>query len=129
MIEMDVVNFLKAIYVGDRALKSFLIDGWNSRAKAEITCISRVLSGEWNYYDKEDLVDGYLVFDGVTSVVFEPSGFMPNDLINEIYAEPLERGMSGYLIIINVGSVNSSGDCTEVEIKIHANSVSLESRL
>lgn len=78
---MDAREFLKTIYVGDRACKAVLVDGWKAEVKVQVTCISRVRSGTWNYDADEDLIDGFLVLEGVTRNFFEPSGMVPNDLI------------------------------------------------
>src|SRR5688572_8234727 len=102
---MDIEKFLKTIYLGDRGLKSVLIDAWNSEVKLKVTCISRVRSETWNFYTDEDLPDGSLVFEGVKGIAFNPGDLMPNDMINDVRAVPLIGNAAKYLILISVDSV------------------------
>lgn len=123
---MDVIDFLKTLYVGDRGCKSILIDGWNSEVKIQVTCISRVRSTTWDYHTAEDLTDGFIIFEGVKGIEFIPNGMIPNDSINEIHAEPLVGQQSKYLIVLSVDAVDSAGDRTDGEIRIRADSMALE---
>src|SRR5258708_3314646 len=88
---MSPLELLKTIYLGDRACKSLLIDGWNDRIVLQVDTISRIRSvtGNWEYYTDEDIVDGLIVFTNATSISFEPNGLMPNDLIHSITARVL----------------------------------------
>lgn len=91
---MLATEFLRTIYLGDRACKSITIDGWNNRVVIKVDEISRVRSesGNWDFYNDENIVDGSLVFSDVRSVLFDPSGPIPNDYIGSFIAEPLPDG-------------------------------------
>jgi hypothetical protein len=124
--DMDIIEFLKTIYLGDRACKSILIDGCNAEIKVQVTCISRVRSANWDYYTAEDLVDGFLVFEGVTRLTFEPPGFIPNDFIDVVRVEKPHGDQTKYLVILSVGSADKDGNNTNVEMRIYADSMALE---
>ena len=124
---MDVKKFLKTGYVGDRGCKSVLVDGWKAEVKVQVTCISRVRSETWNYYADEDLIDGFIVFEGVTQIFFEPPGMVPNDLINEIRVDELaSQNQARYQFVLSIDAVDASGERKEVEVRIHADSMALE---
>jgi len=123
---MNVIEFLRTIYVGDRGCKSVVIDGWNAEVKIQATCISRVRSATWDYYTAEDMPDGFIVFEGVESVAFEPSGVIPNDSINSVTAELAIDAREKYHVVVSVDSVDRTGNRTEVKITMRANSIALE---
>ncbi|EPY6049441.1 DUF6258 family protein [Escherichia coli] len=51
--------------------------------------MSRIAYGttEWNFYDNEDLEDGYLEFSGVSFFNITPNGSIPNDYIISIITD------------------------------------------
>ncbi len=67
MEKSDPLSLKQSIYLGDRAIKLIILDGWNELAKIQVDSISRVRSadGKWNYYTAEDIEDGFLVFGNV----------------------------------------------------------------
>lgn len=121
---MNLPDFVKTLYLGDRGCKSIVIDGWNDELKIQADCISRVRGSSWNYYTAEDIENGYIVFTGVESVAFDPPGVVPNAYFGDIQVEPLpgER----YLVKIYVDSVTSTSEHQGVEIHVVAKSVALE---
>ncbi len=130
----DPTDFLKTVYLGDRACKSILIGAWERRVALQVDRISRIRdpSGTWNFYSEEDITDGLIVFSGVKSLRFDPPGFLPNDYIVSLTVEPVllptkEQDESPMFVFkISVGSVDSDGNSREVVIEIAAKGVHLE---
>ncbi|WP_035052677.1 DUF6258 family protein [Andreprevotia chitinilytica] len=83
---MNPIDFLKTIYLGDRAIKAISVDSWARIVKIQVDTISRVrsLNGRWDFYSAEDIVDGALVFDGVRSFEITPPGAIPDDHISDV---------------------------------------------
>jgi hypothetical protein len=125
---MKIADFLKTVYLGDRGCKAITVDGWNSEVKVQVSCISRVRSANWDFYDAEDLPDGFLVFEGVSSIELEPSGPIPNDLINDIRVEKCLPSDDFECVVLSVDSVNAEGDRVEVLIRMVAKSMALEAK-
>jgi len=128
---MTPTELLKTIYLGDRSCKGLLIEGWKSQVALHVDVISRIRSpsGTWDYYTDEDITDGRLVFTGVRRLGLEPSGPLPNDLINEIRVtdvDDLRSGRKAYVFAVFVGSVDEAGSSTEVMIEIEAQGLHLE---
>jgi len=126
---MSPDEFLESIYLGDRACKGVYIDTWGKTFRLQVDTISRVRnkSGEWKYYADEDIVDGYVVFDGLREFRFDPSGPLPNDFINAIQAcKSTLNGESLYEFSISVSSGDEVGNSREVIITILATDCYLE---
>ena len=123
---MTPVEFMRTVYLGDRGCKSILIDGAASETKIQINVISRVRSETWDFYSAEDLIDGRLVFEGVSSVSFEPPGPVPNGLIDVLSVECPSEDSSDFRFVFVTESVDQTGEATRVVIEILARSVALE---
>lgn len=123
---MNIRQFMKTIYLGDRALKEIVIDSYNNEIKLKIDCISRIRDSEgmWNYYNDENIEDGYIVFSDIQTFSMEPKGVIPNDYINDWKCE--EIGKEIYEIVFNIGSYNSENQYRETTICIHARNICLE---
>jgi hypothetical protein len=119
-------ELVKTIYLGDRACKSITINGWDERVVIQVDEISRVrsASGNWDYYNDENITDGLLVFSEVKSILFTPPGPIPNDYINDLRAEPLPDAY--YRFTFSVCSANESSESTEVLVTIDAKRLHLE---
>lgn len=119
-------QFIETIYLGDRACKKIEIDGWNNIVRIQVNEISRIRdpSGRWNYYNDENIVDGYIVFTDVKSFVFDPPGFIPNDELELYSVESIDGGNYRFVVIIT--SVNQMSEGTNVTITIEAKGIHLE---
>jgi hypothetical protein len=119
-------EFLKTIYLGDRACKSVTIDGWGSRILIQVDEISRVrsASGRWEYYNDENIVDGLIVFSDVRSILFDPVGPIPNDYIEILGSEILPDNYCRFKL--SVGSVDEHSKSKDVSIIIEAKRIHLE---
>jgi len=122
-------QFLKTIYLGDRACKSLLIDGWNKRIAIQVDEISRIrsLSGKWDYYNEENITDGLLVFSDIRSVLFDPAGPIPNDYIADLSVEALVDDYHRFRFV--VASADEFSQSTEVVVTIDAKHLHLEDPL
>ncbi|EEA4940012.1 hypothetical protein DAV22_24335, partial [Salmonella enterica subsp. enterica serovar Enteritidis] len=69
------------IYLGDRAIKKIEFELWEKEIRIQINLISRLAYGttEWNFYNNEDLEDGYFVFFDVDCFSITPEGSIPDD--------------------------------------------------
>ncbi|WP_077960818.1 DUF6258 family protein [Ensifer adhaerens] len=94
-------EFLSSVYLGDRACKAIVLDGWKDEVKIQIDLISRCRSETWNFYSAEDVEDGFLVFEGVDHVSFDPQGPIPNGEIGDI--EFVAEGDERFLVKIDIG--------------------------
>lgn len=111
-------QLLKSVYLGDRACTGFILDAVKRRFEVVVDLISRIRShdGLWNYYSKEDIPDGRLVFENVTAVSLDPPGPLPNDYILGVSVEPQE---DQFVFKVKVASVEAESS-SEVTITIHA---------
>ena len=107
---MNPEQLLQSIYLGDRGCKSVMIDSCNQRVAIQVDVISRrrPSAKTWDFYSDQDIKDGWLVFTDVRSVRFEPSGPLPNDLINDFSVKTLDSSgnQPGYFFELSIGSVD-----------------------
>lgn len=130
MNRLNPPEFLRTIYVGDRACRAILIDSWKAQVALEVDLISRIRSpsGNWEHYSNEDIPRGRIVFSGVETIQFNPSGPLPNDLINEISVKPAgtNAGNERWAFEISISSLASDGSNTEIIVHLIGNGVHLE---
>ena len=130
ILPMNPEQLLKSVYLGDRACKAMLIDSWRKRVAIQVDVISRLKAGAktWDFYTDADIKDGWLVFTDVRSVRLEPTGPLPNDLINNVSVKPTDspRIQPSYLFELSIGSVDNSGKSTEVIVRVEASGLHLE---
>ncbi|EBV4913175.1 hypothetical protein DO575_23445 [Salmonella enterica subsp. enterica serovar Kalamu] len=108
------------IYLGDRAIKKIEFDLWEKEIRIQINLISRLAYGttEWNFYNNEDLEDGYFVFFDVDCFSITPEGSIPDDYIismitDKVNGEYFESTIAviGQIPNANNGGVDNVGEC------------------
>lgn len=124
---MDIPNFLETIYYGDRGCAAVVIDSWKQEIKIQVApSLSRVRGPAWNFYTAEDLENGFIVFEGVTSFALTPSGPLPEGFIWDITAEPVPGAPEKFLVTVFTDGLDEHGESTSVELRLHATSMALE---
>jgi len=123
---MKPVDFIRTLYLGDRACKAIIIDSWGSIVRVQVDCISRVRSaaGTWDYYTDEDIVDGFLVFSEVRTCELDNAGHLPNDSINSL--EVVEENDDDSTIVMSIDSVDGEGNHHETHVRIKCATIHLE---
>lgn len=108
------------IYLGDRAIKKIEFDLWQKEIRIQVNLISRLAYGttEWNFYNNEDLEDGYFVFYDVDCFNIKPEGSIPDDYIismitNKVNGEYFEStiAVTGQIPDANNGDIDNVGEC------------------
>ncbi|EBC4879235.1 hypothetical protein JHW15_004521 [Salmonella enterica subsp. enterica] len=108
------------IYLGDRAIKKIEFELWEKEIRIQINLISRLAYGttEWNFYNNEDLEDGYFVFFDVDCFSITPEGSLPDDYIismitDKVNGEYFESTIAviGQIPNANNGDVDNVGEC------------------
>lgn len=108
------------IYLGDRAIKKIEFDLWEKEIRIQVNLISRLAYGttEWNFYNNEDLEDGYFVFSDVDYFNITPEGSIPDDYIismitDKVNGEYFESTIAviGQIPNKNNGDIDNVGEC------------------
>jgi hypothetical protein len=130
MKALTPAEFLRTVYVGDRACKAIRIESWRNEVMLEVDELSRIRSssGQWDFYTAEDIPDGRIVVSGVEAIHFEPPGPLPNDFINAISAKLVgdDPEMKRWEFEASISSVALDGSSTEVIVRIIGADVHLE---
>src|SRR5262249_53436603 len=130
MSTLEPPEFLRTIYVGDRACRAILIESWKKQVALEVDLISRIRSpsGNWEYYSAEDIPGGRIVFTDVETFQFDPPGPLPNDLINQISVKPADAGADAqrWTFEVSISSVAPDGGSTEIIVRLTGSGVYLE---
>ncbi|WP_291581530.1 DUF6258 family protein [Clostridium sp. UBA6640] len=123
---MKIKEFINTIYLGDRWLKSIIVDSVNSKLKLQVNVISRIRSedGFWNYYNDENIEDGFIVFTDVESLEISPQGVIPNDEICDYEVNIINDNASE--VIFYIGSYDKNNNYTEAKLRLVAGGIYLE---
>jgi hypothetical protein len=123
---MKPTQFISTLYLGDRVCKAIIVDGWNSCVRIQVDCISRIrdVSGNWNYYTDEDIIDGFIVFNNVRTVTLDNAGHLPNDSINSLVV--VDEIGDTVSIEISISSVDVSAAYYDTTLRLTCQSIHIE---
>lgn len=131
---MNITEFIKTIYLGDRTCKAVIINSQENVVKIQVDVISRIRDTlyNWNFYNDENIEDGFIVFSDVEHICFEPKGLIPNGYINMFQLEKYldDEEINGrFKFEIHIGSYSKKGEYDEVVITVIAKGLYLEDPL
>jgi len=123
---MSIEDFMKTVYLGDRFIKEIVLDSYKREMKIKINEISRIRSqsGLWDYYNDENIEDGYLVFTEVDNFSMEPLGSIPNGELHDWKFENLKENT--YKVTLFMGAHRQNGEYNEVIINLTSDGLCLE---
>ena len=121
-------QFIKTIYFGDRLCLSINMEGTKKRVLLKVDCISRVRGESWNYYDGEDVHEGFLVFENVASCNLDLTGQLPNDWIEPVSVTQKADNASAWEFVFSLGVVDSQGMSSETLLTVIAENIAIETK-
>lgn len=121
-------QFIKTIYLGDRLCLSISIEGTKKRVLLKVDCISRVRGDSWSYHSAEDVHDGFLVFENVSSCNLELKGPLPNDWVEPVSVTQLAEKENAWEFVFSLGVVDSQGMSSEKLLTVIAESLAIETK-
>lgn len=124
---MNPDEFLKSIYLGDRLCVSLSFEGVG-RILVGVDRISRVRGDSWSYYDAEDVIEGFIVFDQVEFCDFSIVGVIPNDWIEIVSVERVVDSLDRWKFVLSFGVVDSRGISSELLLNLIAHKVSIRTK-
>ncbi len=125
---MTPEQFIKTIYLGDRLCLAINLAGTKKKVSLKVDCISRVRGESWNYYDAEDVHDGFLVFENVVSCQLDSKGQLPNDWIETVSVTKMTGDTTAWEFVFSLGVVDSKGKSSEALLTVIADSISIETK-
>ncbi len=122
---MNPRDFLRTIYLGDRWIKKIVIDNENKLISLQIDCISRIRSnsGNWEFYNDENIDNGLIVFEEVSYYEFGEKGILPNDEIYSIIVK--EKATDLFEFYLEANYIDSDAISQTIGVSIFAKSIYL----
>ena len=118
-------NLIKSLYLGDRYVKSIALDGEKQELRITVDLISRVnpATGNWDFYDKEDIENGVIVFRNVKAFATNQQGCIANDGIYSITCEQCEKYPDALMFTVELSGVDTAAETHQIELSVVAQSI------
>lgn len=124
MSAQNMEQIARSIYLGDRGIEGVAIDCLTREVRVVVDSISVFTGDRWQPEVYSEYEHAKLLFKGVSSIEFDPPGYLPNDYISGLQCHPNDDLI--WRFVITCDSVEPSGTAREISITVVAETLEVE---